>query len=153
MTFGPKLTAKMKRALQAEIKAFNRAKIKREIEINAVGMSDNPAYQTWLGCQPDFRNATRKIHEPDNANPDQLSEERAFKWGKSTNLTPEEEIKRAQIQRLLTPKQWAVWKLCMQQALTQQEAARQLNISQPTLAIHLKRSLEIVTQYLTEGSK
>lgn len=142
MTSGPRLTAKMKRALQAEIKAFDKAKTLRELEANSISKPDVNTYQEHID---------KEGFESLEANPNQLSEEQAFKWGRSSNLTADEEIKRAEIQRLLSPKQWAIWMLCMQQALTQQEAARQLGISQPTLSVHLKRSIEIVTEHFSRS--
>lgn len=140
MTYGPRLTMKMKRALQTEIEAFDKAKTLRELERNSNSNTDVAAYQEHVD---------REGFEAVEANPDQLNEKQAFEWGKAIHLTPDEEIKRAQIQNVLTPKQWAVWKLCMQQALTQQEAAKILNISQPTLAIHLKKGIQIVMKHFT----
>ena len=150
MTYGPKMTAKMRKALQNEIKAFDKAKTLREIELNSVSKPDVSPYQEWLEEQPDMRSARRKIHEPDLANPDQLSDENTFPWGKSPDGSADSIIRDNEIQNILTDKQWHVWDLCMKQAMTQSEAAKLLHISQPTLAIHLKKAINTVTTHFTE---
>lgn len=136
--YGPRLTNKMKRTLEAEIKAFNKIKALRELEVNSLNGKDVNAHQDYIEKQG---------FETEVSNPDLVSEDNAFQWGRATTLSADEEIKRAQIQRLLTNKQWEVWKLCMQQALTQEEVARRLKVSQSAIAQRLEKAIQIVTEY------
>lgn len=134
MNYGPKMTEKMRRRLEADIKAFDKAKTLRLIEKNAVGRPDVDLSQEEL-----------------TDGTETLSESKAVRWGRSNLPDIDLAIAQSRIHDLLTPSQWDAWVLVMQQSLTQEIAAVRLGVSQANVAQRLRAAKQRVIKYFTEN--
>ncbi len=111
------------------------------------------SYWNWmavnkpLGSRQDFDGEW--VHtELFTANPDGLSEPEPRSSG--TNKDIYELAKKAFAQ--LTPKQQEVWQLVMREQVSETEAARRLNISQPTVNQHLKYAKTKFAEYMRNNN-
>lgn len=132
MSYGPRLTAKQKAKLEAEIKAFNEAQTLAALERNSLSKKDIPAYIDWLE-----QNST--------SDPDRLAEIEAY----DVNTAPDLKFlsTKLEIDDILSFRQRQVWKLCMREGMSAELAAEKLNISLNTVKSYLRDSIKKVREH------
>lgn len=142
--YGPSMTAKQKKALEAEIAAFDANKAKRvraTIEREATSKPDVDAYQEHLDSHS----------ESVQANPDLLSEENVIPFGRAT---ADPQVKKAieELTEVLSHRQMQVWRLCMRDGLSETEAADRLRISQQNVSKYLKSAKQKIEKHFKKGN-
>lgn len=125
MSYGPKLTAKQIRALQAEIAAFDEKATLDEIERASVSGKDIDAYQKWV----DEKNGGL---EPVEANPDQLTDDCATPWSRAPLLSVDTTG--------LSALEKDAWAMCMRAGFPEEEAAASLGITRKAVEMALRRA-------------
>lgn len=134
MSYGPDLTPKQMKKLKQEIANFDVAKTKKIIEKNAVGRPDIDLSQDDVSYD----------------NVDNYSDENVMQWGRASMPDMDVALAQIQIRRILTPKQWKIWQLVMQQSMTQENAAKALRMDQGNLAHSLKLAKERVVEHFSK---
>lgn len=146
MGYGPKLTDKQKAQLEKEIREFDKKKILRDIEKNAVGGPDLQAYQDLVQFGPEVTNSENKINEYAAANPDRFPE-LAEKESDPMMIDFEMLNAKMEINEILSHRQKQVWQLCMRQGKTLEQASEQLNLKIGTVSDYLKTAKEKVKRH------
>lgn len=136
--YGPKLTKRIKRDLEAEIASFNEKKTLRILEQNAVGKPDIELEERFHNTDP-------------RSNPDMLDYEKAqVPWGRNS---PDPDIIKAkkEIRSMLPLRQRQIWEYVMDKGLSITKTAERMGLSQPTVTIQFQRAKKKVEQYFSGG--
>ena len=120
-SYGPVLTDRQRKALEKEIAMFNEKETLAEIE-RASQYRPSKEHET--------------VDALDNLN---LSEEDAISFERPP-YDPQIEQAKGEIDAILSHRQRQVWRMCMRQGKSQEEAADILHISQPNVSRYLEQA-------------
>lgn len=135
------LNTAVKKALLKEISIFNAADAKRQAEESSKGGPSSEAYSTWLDQNGG--------HEPNEANPDVLSENDGLiylpsKEDRHTAYLLEE------VRQLFSPRELQVWNIVMKHNISYQDAADLLSISKATLQGYVRTAKAKFNKFIEE---